>query len=522
MNDAIAQVLGYLRGIWRFRWLIFIVAWPVAIAGWIFVSQMPDQYKASARVYVDTRSVLTPLLRGLAIQSDIGSEIQLITKTIFSRPNLEKIARMTDMDLKAETDQDMNQITNRLKSRLGLASGRGDNLFQISYTNEDPKLAKNVVQSLLTVFIESTLGDKRKDSDSAQRFLSEQIKDYEQKLIEAENRLTKFKQQNMAMLGSIGGSSFGRLEAGVQELRNVQLLKREAQQRRDELQRQLEDLEDEGEEDSLLDYGSGSVASTDPRIQQLELKRDGLLLRFTKKHPDVVAINKTIEHIQKQKLANANADVPKPKDPALVASPVYQQLKLTLGEAEANLASLNVREKEFKSRVKKLEEMVNTIPAVETELKRLDRDYSVNKKNYNLLVSRRESAKLGEQAGESAETVKFRVIDPPFVGDAPVSPNRPVLMSVVLVGSLIAGLAFPLFLSLIKPAVDSVKLLQDLTKLPVLGAVSIVRTPAQVKRRRFELLSFLFMGLMLVIAYGVVMTLTLMDNGLSQIVGRFL
>jgi polysaccharide chain length determinant protein (PEP-CTERM system associated) len=252
------------------------------------------------------------------------------------------------------------------------------------------------------------------------------------------------------------------------------------------------------------------------------MKRDDLLLRYTKKHPDVIAIEKTIENIKKRQLANVDVNAEKPTDPALVANPVYQQLQLTLGEAEANLASLRVREKEYQDRVKKLKDMVNTIPAVETELKRLDRDYNVNKKNYNMLVSRRESAKLGEDAGESAESVKFRVIDPPFVGDEPVAPNRPIMMSVVFVASLIAGLAFPLFLSLIKPSVDSVKSLQDLTKLPVLGAVRIVRTPAQVKRRRYELLSFLAMGLMLAFAYAVVMTFTLMDKGLSQIIGGLL
>jgi len=517
MNDVISQVLGYLRGIWRFRWLVFVVAWPVAIGGWIFVSQMPDKYEAKARVFVDTRSVLTPLLRGLAIQSDIGNEVKLITKTIFSRPNLEKIARMTDMDLKAETDQDMNEILARIKGNLQLASGRGgDNLFQISYMDPDPKLAKNVVQSLLTVFIESALGDKRKDSDSAQRFIQEQISEYENKLTAAENRLTAFKQKNMAALSSVGGS-YASLKAAVTELSDVQLLKKEAEFRRNELQRQLEDLEDDGEEDSLLDYSAAIGMSSDPRIQRLEAKRDELLLRFTSKHPDIVALDKTIESITKRNQDNQDIVAVKPKNTGLESSPVYQQMKLSLGEAEANLASLNVREQEYQDRVRKIEDYINNTPAVETELNRLDRDYNINKKNYELLVSRRESAKLGEEAGESSESVKFRVIDPPFVGEKPVSPNRPIMMSTVFVASLIAGLVFPLFLSLIKPSIDSVKSLQDLTQLRVLGAVSIIRTETQSKRRRLELMSFLLMGAVLAATYAGVMALTLSSENIFHL-----
>ncbi len=523
MHDQISLILTYIRGVWRFRWFIFIIAWPVAISGWVFVSQMPDEYEASARIYVDTRSVLRPLLRGLAIQSEMGDEINMMTKTIFSRPNLEKIARMTDMDLYAKNDQDMDRIIQQLKAKLKLARGRGDNLFTISHADADPKLSKNTVQALLTIFVENTLGDKRKDTDSAQKFLDEQIQDYEQKLVEAEDRLTKFKQKYVGMMPSDSGSYYSRMQAATGELKNVELLKREAVQRRDELQRQLEDFEDsEDEGDNLLDFSKPGSSPTiyDARIQQLEAQRDELLLRYTNNHPNIVSINNTIENLQNRKLNEKPADIVV-KDNSIETSPVFQQMKLALGEAEANVASLNVRVQEYNQRVKKLRGMVDTIPEIETELKRLNRDYSVNKRNYDTLLTRRESAKLGEEAEQSADTVKFRIIDPPFVGNEPVAPNRPLMMSVVFVGALVAGIVFPLFLSLIKPAVDTVRTLQQLTALPVLGGVTLIRTKSQIMRRRIEFISFLFMGSLFVVVYAGVMVLTIMgDNGILQIIQK--
>ena len=125
MQELLEQLLGYVRGAWRFRWYMHLIAWPLCLGGWIMVHQLPDQYEASARIYVDTQSVLRPLLRGLAIQGNVGQEVKLMTRTLLSRPNLEKIARMTDMDLKATTPEAMEALLNRLQHTIKLSGGRG-------------------------------------------------------------------------------------------------------------------------------------------------------------------------------------------------------------------------------------------------------------------------------------------------------------------------------------------------------------------------------------------------------------
>ena len=80
------------------------MAWVVALAGWVYVWQMPESYKATARLYVDSNSVLRPLMRGLAITPNIDQRIAMMSRTLLSRPNLERLARMTDLDLQVTTD----------------------------------------------------------------------------------------------------------------------------------------------------------------------------------------------------------------------------------------------------------------------------------------------------------------------------------------------------------------------------------------------------------------------------------
>ncbi len=97
MSEIIEQILGYLRSIWRYRWYGLGIAWLICLGGWAFIFKLPNQYEASARVYVDTQSVLRPLLQGMTVQFNPASQIDLMTRTLLSRPNLEKVARMTDM-----------------------------------------------------------------------------------------------------------------------------------------------------------------------------------------------------------------------------------------------------------------------------------------------------------------------------------------------------------------------------------------------------------------------------------------
>ncbi len=90
---------------------MLITAWLVCVIGWGVVLKMPDQYSASARVHVDTQSMLRPLLRGLATQANVGREVKLITRTMLSRPNMEKLARIQDKIATLKRHQAINSET---------------------------------------------------------------------------------------------------------------------------------------------------------------------------------------------------------------------------------------------------------------------------------------------------------------------------------------------------------------------------------------------------------------------------
>jgi len=506
MDQLLQQILGYAKAAWHRRWWGVAVAWLVCIVGWTWVMMIPDRYQASARVYVDTQTLLKPLLSGLAAEPNVEQQIKLMTRQLVSRPTLEKVARMTDLDVKAKTPEQTEQMLNGLAGKISIADAGRENLYTISYQDANGDLAKKVVQSLLTIFVESSLGKTRQDISSSLRFIEEQLQQYQQKLTDAENALKEFKQKHIGMMPGQGGDYYAKLAEVSTQLRQAQLDQAEAVNRRDQVKRQLAD-----EEPELTAAAAAGATNSeiDDRIQALQKGMDQMRLQYTELHPDVQATKRLIEKLQAEK----KADLAKIKaDPSgtRIQNPVYQQLTLSIAEADANVSSLRARVGEYQRRYADLRQASNMIPQVEQEYTQLTRDYDVYRQNYDALLKRRESVTMSGEVESKTDTVDFRVIDPPFVPSQPAWPNRPLLLTLVTLGGLGAGIAVAFLLSQLRRTVTDRRVLRELTGLPLLGAVSRVETDESRRRKRKGLLTYLATLGSLIAAYGAVMVLQLL------------
>src|SRR5262249_1296887 len=168
------QAVPLLHAMWRHKWLGVATAWLVCTAGWIGVALVPAEYESSARVYLNADPLLTALLRGLAADTDPTRQLDFMQRTLLSRPNLEQLVRMTDLDIGVTTAEQKEALFKRLASDISVAPVTL-NLLTLSYRDRDPNVAKNVVQSLLTIFAEKVAGSSRAEMDNPQRFLDSEI-----------------------------------------------------------------------------------------------------------------------------------------------------------------------------------------------------------------------------------------------------------------------------------------------------------------------------------------------------------
>jgi polysaccharide chain length determinant protein (PEP-CTERM system associated) len=501
MEELISQVTTIAKGMWRFRWPSLAVAWLVAIIGVVIVFRVPDKYEASARIYVDTQSILKPLMAGLAIQPNIEQQVVMLSRTLISRPNMEKLVRMADLDLKSESKSEQDALVTSLMSTLEIKNAGRDNLYTLSYRNADPAKAQKVVQSLLSIFVESSLGTSRKDTQSAKAFLDEQIKSYEAKLEEAEAKLKAFKLRNIDMEMAEGKDSASRLGELSEQLRQAKLELREAEQSRDAVRQQLE-----GEKTAARNpAGSGSSDASatnvstpeiDARIDVQKRNLDGLLQRFTEQHPDIVSARRMIKDLEEQKhkevqelqrAAAAAASAPG----GAAGSMMAQELSRMLAASEVQLASLRARVGEYQARYNSARESLKTAPRLEAEAAQLNRDYGIHKSNYETLVSRREAANMSGELESASGVADFRLIDPPRVSPTPVAPNRLLLLPMAFAVALGAGLFLAFAASQLRPVFHGAGDLRNKVAIPLLGVVSMVTNADEVRKARSSLIRFM-------------------------------
>ena len=487
VQEIISEVTDYIRGMWRYRWYAVLISWVVAVVGWYFVYAMPNIYVASARVSVDTNSLLPALTKGLTARENLMSEVDLVSQAMLSRPNLEAVARDADLDLRAETPQELELLISGLQRRVMIVGGR-DQIFDISYTDANRDKAREVVSSLLNTFVESSLGAQDDDVDMTERALALEIENHETRLVTAEADLADFKKRNLGYMPNDGTDYYTRLQTAISAVSETDRQIRLMRQKRDEISRQLE-----GEEPVF-----GLMPSTPAQaiancsqagnIAQLQTQLSELLVDFTEKHPRIVMLRETITTIEEQ-CATEVASMPSmpvrnPATQSLDTNLVYQNLRLQLSNAEVELAALQEQYSSSQRQVVQLRSDVDKISQVETDLKRLNRDYDVVEARHQELLRRWETLQSKQRLDPVTDQVQFNILEPPFAAARPVAPNRPMLLIAVLIFALGAGGAISFGLNQLKPVFFTRHSVTRITGLPVLGSVSMIMSPDDIVVRK--------------------------------------
>lgn len=496
MDELLHQLLIRLRGMWHRRWIGLGVAWIAAIVGVGIALRIPDRYEASARVYVDTQTLLRPLLEGVSIQPNLDQQVVLMSRTLISRPNVEKLVRMADLDLAAKTNAAREDLIDSVMKGLQLSGNASTNIYVISYKDEKPEQARKVVQALLTIFVDSSLGDKRVDTRTAVKFVDEQIRQYSETLKNTEDRLKAFKLKYMGVAGQGNTDYFGRLSKLNELIEGTKLELRAAEESRDSYKRELA-----GEAPVLQPEGpvaTNMVATPelDARLAALKGQLDALLRRYTDEHPDVVGTRRIIAQLEEQRAkelqvrANAAVAAGRPID-AADRNPVFQQLRVSQAEADANVASLRAKLSGYQSQYAQLKTEAQLVPQVEAEFAQINRDYDIQKSTYEKLLQRRQSAAIGEGVQDAGGT-QFRVVDPPRVAPQPVPPTRMALLGMALAAAVAAGLLASFAANELMPTFHDARSLSAISKRPMLGMVTMLQSEALSKLRRRN--AFYFAG----------------------------
>jgi polysaccharide chain length determinant protein (PEP-CTERM system associated) len=485
---------------WRFRWAMVACTWMVCAIGWVGVTMIPNKYESSARLYVDADAVLTPLLRGIAVENQVSGQVDMLQRTLLSRPNLEKLISNTDLDLQIAGPADMERLVGRLAQQIRITP-HTRNLFTIAYRDDSPKLAFDVVQTILTTFIESKTGANRSEMQNATLFLEQQISAYERQLRDAEKRRADFRAKYVDLLpNDLNGVT--RMETAQQMVRALQGSLQDEIVKRDLLRSELASVPPLLVTETDAQGGPGTAGlgplgrlvsgPAKQKLDQAQAEFDELKLKYTDNHPDVRAARLRLDAARSAALreaqaaerdaaqADPNAPPGTPRSRSQ-PNPVYEQLKVRLVEAESTVSSLQRQLADATRERNRLEEIARGAPGLLAEFTNINRDYDVLRKNYEELLSRRESMRIAAAAEADADKIKIQIVDPPQVPQNAVEPKRALMMTGVLVAAIVLGVGLALLLAQFDQSFHTLDELRDLG-LPVAGSISMVAVTSPTAR----------------------------------------
>jgi polysaccharide chain length determinant protein (PEP-CTERM system associated) len=437
----------YLTGTWHYRWIGMGVAWAVCIIGWLGIAVLPNQFQAVSMIYVDTDTMMAPLLKDLTVSTDPQQQVSVMLNTLLARPNLEQVVHLTNPRANSLSSAEMARQVETLQDNISIRPLNTKNLFQLAYTDKDADRGLNVTQTLLSIFVDSNIGNKRHDLEGAQSFLDTKVNEYETLVRQAEQRRTAFRQANLEILSNTVTPDQARqgIEVARQQLDG-------AQARLSSLRNQLASLPKMVYIDGPggLVLGSGNLPMGGSLFQQLAAAKQALVdlkSRYTDDHPDVKALKRQIATLQGE-LSAIPADGGQGSGSQSIPNPVYVQTQSKLSDAQTDVALQAQKLHEAQAGLDRALKQSSKVLDISAQFANLDRDYDLVHKTYQELMARRESAKLSQSVNDEQSSITVRIVEPPKKAAFPVAPNRPLLNSLVILVGMLAGVAAAIALSI--------------------------------------------------------------------------
>ncbi|MBL4601213.1 MAG: hypothetical protein JKY84_00565 [Emcibacteraceae bacterium] len=509
MNEIYTQFISILYGIWRNRKVALTVAWSISILGWLYISQIPNQFEARAKLHFDTDRILTPLMSGLTLDNNIYNQILGLRETLLGQETIEAVINGTNIKNLINptgelTEAEMVYWRNKI-ARKFLILPETTNLFVFIYSDENPIIAHGVVQGFLDAFMEGQLVDSSVELSGALTFIEDQLSDQETKLEDAEKKRSEFIQKNMSFLSTNGQTYFQNLTIARQEVVDVELLINEFNSQKQQMIDYREELPPFVSSFGIGPLSGAQRVTIETRIASMVTQLDELFVQGQKeRHPDVIILRNQIKAledkltVEKENLAKAMND----GDTSALSSmnglrpnPLFDQLSIKLIDVEGEIAKLNARKIQKNEVVNRLLTLSQRVPEVEAEESRLNRDYQILLDNYNLLLGKREETRMSQVLENTSKGINFSLIEPATIPREPSSPNRLFFVIISMVAGILAGAGLAFIMNQFHNTFSSEQRLRDLFKFPVLGSVSaILSKQDEVLRKRNMIVSSVMFG----------------------------
>lgn len=418
MNNIISQIDYFIKLIISRKMLFVTASLSMMSLATVASYLIPEKYEASTTVFIE-QSVIMDLVKGIAITPSMQTKIKNLTASLTSRSLLLDVVKNLDKDLAFKSDADQENFIKSIQKRITISLNEKQGLLVLTFRDQDPKFARDFVNTLARTYIEQSTSSKRLESIEATSFLANQIETFKKRVESADAAINAFKSEKGLILSSDETYIRGEIRAAEHKLEELSI-------RRADLEAKL----------SILTTPRTSRKKSDSHSEE-ELKR--LRSIYTDKHPKVQKALQAVENFREKK--------------DYVGIPLSEKDEIQLLQAEINtLKTLEERQ------VKIIEEnkiLFQEMPHVKSALAELVTKKEEESRIYDQLVSRYGQSEISKQMELSDKSVTFRVIDPALLPEIPVSPNRIALITIGIFLGIATGLGTIICVDRLSPTLRS-------------------------------------------------------------------
>lgn len=521
-----------VRSLWRRRRLILWMGGVAAVLTLMLAFLLPPTYKATATILIEQQEIPQELVRS-TITSYADQRVQILSQRVMTTqnmlgvidryglyPDLRRRAPRETLLSKIREDVALNMIgADVIDPRSGRPT-RANIAFTVSYTSRSPEMAFKVANELTSLYLNENVESRTKQAQQAAGFLGEESNRLSGEIALLENQLAEFKSKYAEQLPELKQFNIASAERTGMDERDAMNRLATLDQQRTLLEAQLAQISPVS---PVFSESGARVLNAEDRLRALRGSLASLTSRYGPNHPDVLATRREVEGLQKQvsadserndvfrqledaqsQLASAkqrySADHPDVKrlerlvsgiqqslkDAPKVGSgsvpvankpdnPVYIQLKGQIDALSTERDSVKRQLAGLRGRLSDFERRLTLSPEVERQYAALARDYENARVKYQEVRAKQMEAQVSQNLEAERKGERFTLIDPALPPERPVSPNRPLILILGLLLSLVAAAAA----ALVADAMDSsVRSARDLRRL--LGVDPLVVLPSMV------------------------------------------
>lgn len=496
----------------------------VFITTLIVALMLPNIYKSTATVMIQNPQIPQNLVQS-TVTSLADQRIQAITQEVSARSKILSLVDKFDLLPDKRESLSSEDLVEKIRERINVepihAEIQKETLnkpvaltiaFTLSYEDNDPRTAQLVANEITSYYLEKNLEAREQHTRTTTQFLDDQLRQAKVRLDELEGKMADYRGKHLEELPEFMALNMQKIEKLSSDISSLNMQVRSLEEQRVTVRTQLVGLDP-------YSGGTARVLSTQERTQQAQLERAALASRYSEKHPLVQAKKQEITLLEsngsdaakegqvrerlkqlEQELSDLKSRYSE-KHPAVkskarelegvrrelegVASkvpqsvageahaatnPAYVALKADLEKADVSVTSMKAERARLEDQLKVVYEKLHSMPQVSKEYNEMMTEYQSAKTYLNELQEKLLSAQLALGMEEEKLGESFAVIEPAFLPEKHVKPNR---LLILLIG-LVLGLGLSIgCVSLVEFADTRI---HDVEKVAQLAGVSVFST----------------------------------------------